>query len=105
MPPSYAEHCVVSTGNIPIMLDSGPFGILEIDSVQPRIFNELDLSFLIGIAGVVGEGVARVRRETALNEQLSAREILLREHHHRVRNQYFVLTSVLHRHATEAGTP
>jgi two-component sensor histidine kinase len=105
LPPIYAEHGVVSTVNIPIMLDSGPFGILEIDGIRPRVFDELDLSFLIGIAGVIGEGVARVRRETELNERLSAREILLREHHHRVRNQYFVLTSVLHRHANEVGTP
>lgn len=105
LPPLYAEHSVVSTVNIPIMLGSGPFGVLEIDDVQPRIFDELDLSFLIGIAGVVGEGVARVRREAALNAQLSARDILLREHHHRVRNQYFVLTSVLNRYASEAGTP
>ena len=99
LPPLYAEHGVVSTVNIPIMLDSGPFGILEIDGVRPHRFDELDLSFLIGIAGVIGEGVARVRRETELNQQLGAREILLREHHHRVRNQYFVLISVLHRHA------
>jgi two-component sensor histidine kinase len=105
LPPIYAEHGVVSTVNIPIMLGSGPFGILEIDGVRPRIFDELDLSFLIGIAGVIGEGVARVRRETELNEQLSAREILLREHHHRVRNQYFVLTSLLNRHAREVSTP
>lgn len=105
LPPIYAEHGVVSTVNIPIMLGSGPFGILEIDGIQPRIFDELDLSFLIGIAGVVGEGVARVRREAALNEQLSARDILLREHHHRVRNQYFVLTALLNRHASEVSTP
>jgi two-component sensor histidine kinase len=104
LPPIYGEHGVVSTVNIPIMLGSGPFGLLEIDGIQPRVFDELDLSFLIGIAGVVGEGVARVRREAALNEQLSARDILLREHHHRVRNQYFVLTSVLNRHAREAST-
>jgi two-component sensor histidine kinase len=105
LPSIYPEHAVVSTVNIPIMLSSGPFGILEIDSVQPRVFDELDLSFLIGIAGVIGEGVARVRREAALNEQLSTRDILLREHHHRVRNQYQLLTSVLDRHARQAGTP
>jgi two-component sensor histidine kinase len=102
LPSIYPEHAVISTVNIPIMLSSGPFGVLEIDGVQPRVFDELDLSLLIGIAGVIGEGVARVRREAALNEQLSARDILLREHHHRVRNQYHVLTSVLNRHAREA---
>ncbi|MGD9614351.1 MAG: sensor histidine kinase [Alphaproteobacteria bacterium] len=104
LPPLYRNHGVISTVNIPVMLSGGPFGVLEIDGVQPREFDELDLSFLIGIAGVIGEGVARVRREAALNEQLSARDILLREHHHRVRNQYHVLTSVLSRHARQAGT-
>lgn len=105
LPPLYAEHSVISTVNIPIMLGTGPFGVLEIDAVQPREFDALDLSFLIGIAGIIGEGVARVRREAALNEQLSARDILLREHHHRVRNQYFVLTSVLNRHSRQASAP
>ena len=104
LPPVYREHRVVSTANIPIMLDSGPFGLLEIDAVTPRSFDEVDLSFLVGIAGVIGEGVARVRREAVLNEELNAREILLREHHHRVRNQYQVLSSVLRTHARQAGT-
>lgn len=105
LPSLYADHGVVSTVNVPIMLSTGPFGILEIDAVQPRSFDELDLSFLIGIAGTIGEGVARVRREAALNEQLSAREILMREHHHRVRNQYQALTGVLGRHAREVRSP
>ena len=104
LPELYPEHAVISTVNIPIMLDSGPFGVLEIDGREAHDFDELDLSFLIGIAGVVGEGVARVRREAALTSELSAREILLREHHHRVRNQYQVLSAVLHTQAQNAGT-
>jgi two-component sensor histidine kinase len=102
LPAILAEHGVVSTLNVPIIGHSGTFGVLEIDAAEPRDYDELDRSFLIGVAGVIGEGVERVNREGSLNRAVSAREALLREHHHRVRNTFQVLIGVLQNHAGQA---
>jgi two-component sensor histidine kinase len=99
LPHILPEHGVVSTVNVPIIGQSGIFGVLEIDATEGRDFDELDRSFLIGVAGVIGEGVERVHREGSLNRAVSAREALLREHHHRVRNTFQVLIGVLQKHA------
>lgn len=95
---------VVSTINVPILVVSGAYGVLEVDATEPRDFDALDRSFLIGLAGIIGEGVERVRRERDLDRALRARDALLREHHHRVRNNYQVLLGILARHARDAGT-
>jgi hypothetical protein len=42
--------------NVPITGHSGYFRVLEIDATKPRNFDELDQSFLIGVAGGIGEG-------------------------------------------------
>src|SRR6185312_14608387 len=53
-------------------------------------------------AGVVADAVERVRREAALHAAHDARAVLLREHHHRVRNSYQALVARLQRHARQA---
>jgi two-component sensor histidine kinase len=105
LPAILTEHAVTSTINVPIIVKTGAYGVLEADATEPRGFDALDQSFLIGIAGIIGEGVERVRREGSLSRAISARRVLLREHHHRVRNNYQVLIGALARHAREAGTP
>jgi two-component sensor histidine kinase len=102
--PLLAAHEVVSTVNVPIIVASGTYGVLEVDSTKARDFDVLDESFLIGIAGIIGEGAERVRREGVLNRALSARDVLLREHHHRVRNNYQVLIGALAKHAREVAS-
>jgi two-component sensor histidine kinase len=101
LPQILREHGVVSTLNVPIIGHSGIFGVLEVDATEERDFDELDRSFLIGVAGVIGEGVERVHREGSLNRAVSAREALLQEHHHRVRNTFQVLIGVLQKHASQ----
>jgi two-component sensor histidine kinase len=102
LPSILGEHGVVSTTNVPIIGQSGIFGVLEIDAREARHYDELDQSFLIGIAGIIGEGVERVHREGELNRAVSAREALLREHHHRVRNTFQVVIAMLRKHAGQA---
>ena len=101
--PLLTSHDVVSTVNVPILVASGTYGVLEVDATKPRDFDALDESFLIGIAGIIGEGAERVRREGSLNRALSARDVLLREHHHRVRNNYQVLIGALAKHGREVA--
>src|SRR4051812_22371337 len=41
LPPVFARHGVLSSINIPIVLQSGPFGVLEIDPTEPRDYDVL----------------------------------------------------------------
>lgn len=104
LPPIYGRYGVVSTANLPIVGISGRYGVLEIDCMDERDFDALDVSFLAGIAGTIADAVERVRRQTAMQAAYDAREHLLKEHHHRVRNSYQIILGQLQRHAMQATT-
>jgi GAF domain-containing protein len=63
LPAVFTGHSISSTINVPIIVKTGAYGVLEVDATDPREFDSLDQSFLIGIAGIIDEGVERVRRE------------------------------------------
>src|SRR5579883_2452130 len=104
LPPIYPEHHIVSSTNVPVIGVSGFYGVLEVDRREERPFDALDSTFLISVAGIVADAVERVRREAALQAAHDARAVLLREHHHRVRNNYQTLVARLQRHARQATT-
>lgn len=104
LPPVLPSHGVVSSANVPIIGLSGRYGVLEIDDRQPRDFDTLDLSFLASVAEVIADAVERVRRHSALEAASAARDLLLREHHHRVRNSYQIIVGRLQQHMREAST-
>lgn len=104
LPQIYAEHGIVSTTNVPIIGAGGFFGVLEVDHSAPRRFDVLDTTFLISIAALVAEAVARVKRESALRTAHNATTLLLREHYHRVRNNFQTIVAMVQAHAREATT-
>lgn len=104
LPPIYQDHHIVSSTNVPIFGHAGFYGVLEVDRCEERPFDTLDSTYLAGIAGIVGDAVERVRRETALQAAHDARAALLREHHHRVRNNCQAIMARLERHARQSRT-
>ena len=104
LPPVFPSHGVIASANVPIIGLSGRYGVLEIDDTQPRDFDTLDLSFLASNAEVIADATERVRRHSVLQAASEARELLLREHHHRVRNSYQIIVGRLQRHMREAST-
>jgi two-component sensor histidine kinase len=83
---------------------SGFYGVLEVDRREAHEFDALDTSFLAGIAGILADAVERVRRFATLQAAHDARDALLREHHHRVRNSYQALIARVQRHAAQVTT-
>jgi two-component sensor histidine kinase len=102
--PIYGSHHVVSSANVPVMGISGIYGVLEVDAPAGREFDALDVSFLGAAAAIIADAVERVRRFGALQAAHDARELLLREHHHRVRNSYQVLLGSIYQHPRAATT-
>jgi two-component sensor histidine kinase len=96
------EHGIVSLLNVPVRVDSRVWGILEVDSDVPRRFDDADIGFLTTFANMLGMGLQRFELERGLLDSLAqsaqaeARsEVMLRELHHRVKNNFQVIISFL----------
>jgi two-component sensor histidine kinase/putative methionine-R-sulfoxide reductase with GAF domain len=96
------EHGIVSLLNVPIMMDGRTWGVLEVDSDEPRQFDDDDVCFLIATANVLGSSLLRHETEgraaeaaAAHAEAQSRAEILLRELQHRAKNNLQTIISFL----------
>lgn len=91
------RHGVEALVNVVIPGPPGhpPYGLLEVDSRQPREFGDVDVRFLQGYANVLGAAVHRQRQQADLAEALEVRERLLSELQHRVKNNLQTILSLL----------
>ena len=79
LPPFYAEHGIVATADVLIKGRAGPWGVLEVDSTEPREFDKHDIIFLTGFANVLAEAAATTERMADLRGAVARKEILLAE--------------------------
>ncbi len=89
------EHGVRRAINVIIKGDGKPFGVLEADSRLPGTFLPSDVAFLQAAANLVGVALERSRREHELEAALTARDLLLREADHRIKNSLQLVASLL----------
>jgi two-component sensor histidine kinase len=96
------EHGIVSLLNVPIMINGGVWGILEVDSTQPFLFDEWDISFLGSFANLLGTcltlGDARrqnIETQAELARDRGQSEIRMRELQHRIKNNLQIIIASL----------
>lgn len=96
------DHGIVSVVNVPIMVDSRTWGVLEADAETPRTFGDDDVLFLSTAANILGVAFRRFESERRALEQsaehLEARnraEVLMRELQHRVKNNLQTIVAFL----------
>jgi two-component sensor histidine kinase len=102
LPDLLREHGIVSLLNVPVMINGFTWGVLEIDSTSPTIFDEWDIGFLSVLANVMGtclalheagdnnvEAVAERARERA------QAAMAFRELQHRVKNNLQMIIAFL----------
>ncbi|MDB5373962.1 MAG: hypothetical protein JWP04_2604, partial [Belnapia sp.] len=82
-PPFLTENGVKAVANVPIIGKGGepPFGILQIDSREPRQFTDIDTAFLRTYANLISAAVDRLRATADLRD----REARLRKSEERFR--------------------
>lgn len=82
-PPFLVDNGVKAVANVPIIGADGkpPFGILQIDSREPRQFTDNDTGFLLTYANLVAAAVSRLR----ITADLRDRETRLRRSEERFR--------------------
>ena len=96
------DHGIVSVLNVPVMVDSRTWGVLEVDAETPRTFGDDDVTFLTTAANILGVAFRRYDTERKSVEQtaehLEARnraEVLMRELQHRMKNNLQTIVSFL----------
>jgi two-component system, sensor histidine kinase PdtaS len=101
-PPMLAEHGIISLVNVPIFADGMVWGVLEVDSREPRHFTRIETDLLAAFAGFLGSALqrknteaetARVARDHA--ESLLRHELLVRELQHRMKNNLQIILSLI----------
>jgi two-component sensor histidine kinase len=98
-------HGVVALVNVPIFLPGGkPYGLLQVDSREPRDFGEEDIEFLRTYATLLGPVIDRLHKAHSLKQALEANQRLLQELQHRVKNQMAVITSLVGMRARQVSS-
>ncbi|MBY0294504.1 MAG: GAF domain-containing protein [Methylobacterium sp.] len=100
--PLLRDHGIVSLMNVPVMIDSRTWGVLEVDAAEPHIFNEGDVTFLTTFANILGVALLRQDTERKAAEAVaqcarekSFSEVVLREFQHRVKNNFQTIIAFL----------
>jgi two-component sensor histidine kinase len=96
------DHGIVSVLNVPIMVDSRTWGVLEVDAETPRTFGDDDVVFLTTAANILGVAFRRYETERKAGEQAAEHlegrnraEVLMRELQHRVKNNLQTIVAFL----------
>jgi two-component sensor histidine kinase len=89
------EHGCVASLNVPLQTDSGMFGVLEVDHIEPRKFSEDDIWFLTGLGNTVAQSIKLKRALAAAERALDEKQLLLREMNHRIKNNLGLVSAIL----------
>lgn len=102
-PTLLAEHGVKRAINTVIRVGGERYGVLEVDSPIEGRFTEADLTFVAGVANLLGVALERQRSEEALlhkeallQQALEHQEVLAKEISHRVKNSLAIVAGLLH---------
>jgi PAS domain S-box-containing protein len=83
----------------------GPHGILGVLTRRPRQFTVEDRVFLQSFANLLAALIDRARAEQRVQASLAEKNVLLREVHHRVKNNLQVISSLLDLQSSFAADP
>jgi two-component sensor histidine kinase len=96
------EHGIVSVLNVPIAMPGAVWGVFEVDSARLGATALHEAPFLAAFANLIAHairqrGVAEERAAVALDRevQLRKREVLFRELHHRVNNNFHAIAGLI----------
>jgi PAS domain S-box-containing protein len=91
---------------VPLMVKESVIGVLAVqDYHNGRAYNRKDVSLLESAAGQIAIAIERKRAEDEIKRQLAEKEILLREVHHRIKNNIASIGALLILHLKSVTNP
>ena len=106
-PPFIRDNGVQALATVIIVGPDGkpPYGVLQVDSREPRAFTDDDTQFLRGYANLLAAAVERLRIVAELRDRADEKERLLRELQHRVKNNLQTVMTLVGRAVRRARHP
>ncbi|HZH28507.1 MAG TPA: GAF domain-containing protein [Azospirillaceae bacterium] len=105
------EHGIVSVLHAPIPVHGEVWGVVEVDSTTPAAFDERDERFFETFGILIGTAVQRrlaaeerTREAERTSRRLAEAETLMRETHHRVKNYFQIILSMVAMKQTAVAT-
>jgi len=96
---------VASLASVPLYSQEVIIGVLNVGSATPHSFSQEEKDLLFAMGSEVGAIITKLQTDEALRESLKERETLLKEIHHRVKNNMQIVSSLLSMQAAQATEP
>ena len=100
--PHAAELGLESLATVPLYRYDALIGALNVGSFQRHTFSQAEKELLTAIGNEVGVVIAKLQADALIRAALKERETLLKEIHHRVKNNMQVVSSLLSLQADRA---
>ncbi len=104
--PSDSEgQSIKSTMSTPLIVEGEFIGLLNLDSRNDNVFDEIDRTLVEVIRSQVPIAIRMFKSFERIRELLSEKELLLREVHHRIKNNMSTVASLLALRASATSEP
>ncbi|MBF0458003.1 MAG: PAS domain S-box protein [Nitrospirae bacterium] len=93
--PLLLEHGIISSICVLIYYHNKPWGILGAFCDKHRDFTENDIHFCQSVANILSYAITRKEEEQIIRRNLDEKSILLKEIHHRVKNNLQIISAMV----------